>query len=137
MKCIYLSIHSDKRTVTEFLKNLNDILCDENFDTDKSLILIRSRKEKGKEFFSTPYTLMDLEYDASDIVKRLRELTIKNYSETLFDKEDDNPPLLFVFGKDIHLKQVYIKLKIKGEKNRKVLCLSFHYAERKMEFPYA
>ncbi|MBQ9886283.1 MAG: hypothetical protein IJM37_05435 [Lachnospiraceae bacterium] len=42
-----------------------------------------------------------------------------------------------VFGKNINDKMVYIKLKIKGEARRKVLCLSFHYAEYDMNFPYA
>ena len=41
-----------------------------------------------------------------------------------------------VFGKDIKGKQIYIKLKIKGEAAKKVLCVSFHYAKWKMEFPY-
>lgn len=43
---------------------------------------------------------------------------LKEYLEPLFDKDDDNPPLLFVFGKDINEKLVYIKLKIKGKENR-------------------
>jgi len=54
----------------------------------------------------------------------------------LIDKDDDKPPLLFVFGKDINAKLVYIKLKIKGETDKKVLCLSFHYAKYDMKFPY-
>ena len=66
----------------------------------------------------------------------LKELTIDEYSETLFDKDDDKPPLLFVFGKDINSRLVYIKLKIKGETTKKVLCLSFHYAKYDMKFPY-
>lgn len=81
--------------------------------------------------------MLDLDYDASDIVERLKELTIREYSETLVDKDDTNPPLLFVFGKDINGKQIYIKLKIKGSQTRHVLCVSFHYAEEKMTFPYA
>ena len=36
----------------------------------------------------------------------------------------------------INNKQVYVKLKIKGEINRRVLCVSFHYAEKVMSFPY-
>lgn len=79
---------------------------------------------------------MDLDYDAGDIVERLKELTIREYSETLVDTDDINPPLLFVFGKDINRKQLYIKLKIKGNRTRHVLCVSFHYAEEKMTFPY-
>lgn len=81
--------------------------------------------------------MVDLDYDASDVAERLKELTIREYSETLVDKDDLNPPLLFVFGKDINGKQVYIKLKIKGDQTRHVLCVSFHYAEKKMSFLYA
>lgn len=81
--------------------------------------------------------MVDLNYDTSDIVDRLKELTTKEYSETLMDKDDVNPLLLFVFGKDINGKQIYIKLKIKENEKRHVLCVSFHYAEEKMKFPYA
>ena len=79
---------------------------------------------------------IDLEYDAGDVVERLKELTIKEYSETLVDKDDLNPPLLFVFGKDINDRQVYIKLKLKTEPKEYVLCVSFHYAEHEISFPY-
>lgn len=97
--------------------------------------MISKKKSLEKEKFSTPYTLIDLDYDRSDIIERLKELTLQEYSETLFDKDDDNPPLLFVFGKDINCKTIYIKLKIKdGKKN--ILCLSFHYAEHTMSYPY-
>ena len=85
---------------------------------------------------STPYTLIDLEYDVDDVAERLKELTVKEYSETLVDKDDLNPPLLFVFGKDISDKLVYIKLKMKSEPMKCVLCVSFHYAEHAMQFPY-
>ena len=73
-------------------------------------------------------------YGADDIVNRLKELTVEEYSETKIDKDDLNPPLLFVFGKDINSKLVYIKLKIKGEQKRRVLCVSFHYAKKKDVF---
>ena len=103
----------------------------------KDLIIIRSGKPNGKEQYSTRYTLLDLEYDTYDVAERLQELTIQEYSETLVDKDNVNPPLLFVFGKDINEKQVYIKLKIKGAAIKQVLCVSCHYAEEPMCFPYA
>ena len=90
--------------------------------------------ERGNEQYSTPYTLLELEYNDVDVVERLKELTIKEYSETIVDKDDVDPPLLFVFGKNINHKQVFIKLKIKGEQKRYVLCVSFHYAEHIMTF---
>lgn len=101
------------------------------------MILISKRKSKEKEIFSTPYTLLDLGYDAYDVVEQLKTLTVEEYAETLIDKDDLNPPLLFVFGKDINNKQIYVKLKLKENQTKHVLCVSFHYAEKKMLFPYA
>lgn len=51
------------------------------------------------------------------------------------DRDDSHPPLLFVFGKMIEGRTVYIKLKIKSEK-KKVVCVSFHYAKHDMNYPY-
>lgn len=134
---IKLSVQSKEKEVIGFLCDLKNILQSEEFNIDRDLTVIRARKKSEKEQYSTPYTLLDLEYDTSDIVERLKELTIREYSETLVDRDDLNPPLLFVFGKDINGKQIYIKLKIKGCQTGHVLCVSFHYAEEKMSFPYA
>lgn len=98
--------------------------------------MLNSKPKKEKQY-STPYTMLCLEYDKTDIVEQLKELTLKNYSETLIDKDDANPPLLFVFGKTINNQQIYIKLKIKEKPSKYVLCVSFHYAKYKMHFPYA
>lgn len=135
MFLIKLSVKSKEKEVQEFLDNLKSILHSTKFCVARDLIIIRSKK-KGKDRYSTPYTLLDLEYDASDVAERLKELTVKEYSETLVDKDDLNPPLLFVFGKDIDGKLVYIKLKVKGVPAKQVLCVSFHYAEKEMCFPY-
>ena len=134
MECIEVSIKSDRKDVVVFLEELKRILQDEKFDIHDDFVLIKSKKEEIQ--YSTQYTLVNLEYDDVDVVERLKELTIKDYSETLLDKDDDKPPLLFVFGKDINGKQIYIKVKIKGGAVKKVLCVSFHYAKWKMEFPY-
>ena len=99
-------------------------------------LLIKKRKPDDEEH-STPYTILDLDYDIWDVVERLKELSVAEYSETKIDKDDLNPPLLFVFGKDINNKLVYIKLKIKGDNKKRVLCVSFHYAKEPMAFPYA
>lgn len=134
MEIIKIPIQSQKTAVKAFLEDLKEVLGDEDFDIDKNLLIIRSRKDEIE--YSTNYTLVDLEYDSFDVVERLKELTVAEYSETLIDKDDDKPPLLFVFGKDINAKLVYIKLKIKGETDKKVLCLSFHYEKYDMKFPY-
>lgn len=131
---IKIKILSDKKTVSAFLDDLNEVLGSQEFNIAEDLLIIKSSKDEIQ--FSTSFTMVDLEYDPEDIVERLKELTIFDYSETLFDDTNDNPPLLFVFGKDINNKLVYIKLKIKGDTSKKVLCLSFHYAKYTMTFPY-
>ena len=130
-----LSIRSEKKAVNAFLQELREVLNAEDFNTDNNLIIIKSNKEQPE--FSTRYTMIDLDYDSNDVANRLKELTLSEYSETLYDKDDDKPQLLFVFGKDINGRLVYIKIKIKGESMKRVLCLSFHYAMYDMDFPYA
>ena len=134
---IFLSMQSKKSEVLMFLDELKLILYSQDFNLDNDFTLIRKKKKDTDQKYSTPYTLLDLDYDANDVVDRLKELTIEEYSETKIDRDDLNPPLLFVFGKDINNQLVYVKLKIKGEQHRHVLCVSFHYAKEKMTFPYA
>lgn len=135
---IFLSIQSKKQDIIAFLKELRELLEEDDFNIDSDFTLIKKNKPDDEEH-STTYTLLDLDYDSRDIVDRLKELTVAEYSETKIDKDDLNPPLLFVFGKDINRKLVYVKLKIKEKDNqkRRVLCVSFHYARYKMNFPYA
>ena len=131
---IKIPVRSEKKDVKAFLEELKEILNAKEFNIDNDLMIVKSNKDEIE--YSTGYLMLDLDYDALDVVERLKELTIAEYSETLVDKDDDKPPLLFVFGKDINSRLVYIKLKIKGEQTKRVLCLSFHYAKHDMVFPY-
>ena len=135
---IFLSIISKRQEVLAFLEELKAFLKGNDFDIDHDLILIKKKKIDDEEY-STPYTLLDLDYNSEDVVNRLKELTVVEYSETKIDKDDLNSPLLFVFGKDINRRLVYMKLKIKKKENlrKHILCVSFHYAKEKMKFPYA
>jgi len=133
---IILNVRSKRSEVISFLEDLKNLLNTEDFNIDSEFILIRKHKKEDEEH-STSYTLADLDYDTWDVIERLKELTVAEYSETKIDKDDLEPPLLFVFGKDIERKLVYIKLKIKGEQKRRVVCVSFHYAKAPMKFPFA
>lgn len=134
MITIKIPVRSEKKDVKAFLEELKEILNAKEFNIYNDLLIVKSNKDEIE--YSTGYLMLDLDYDALDVVERLKELTIAEYSETLIDKDDDKPPLLFVFGKDINSRLVYIKLKIKGEQTKRVLCLSFHYAKHDMVFPY-
>lgn len=138
MIVIFLSRISKRQEVVAFLEELKAFVKGNDFDIDHDLILIKKKKVDEEEY-STPYTLLDLDYNSEDVVNRLKELTVAEYSETKIDKDDFNPPLLFVFGKDINRRLVYMKLKIKKKENlrKHILCVSFHYAKEKMKFPYA
>ena len=120
---IKIPIQSTKKDVKIFLNELMTILNSQNFNEDNDLIIIKSTKDDIQ--FSTGYLMLDLDYDTSDIVERLKELTLAEYSETLIDKDDSNPPLLFVFGKSIDNKLVYIKLKIKGNTQKRYYVYHF------------
>lgn len=134
MITIKIPVRSEKKDVKAFLEELKEILNAKAFNIYNDLLIVKSNKDEIE--YSTGYLMLDLDYDALDVVERLKELTIAEYSETLIDKDDDKPPLLFVLGKDINSRLIYIKLKIKGEQTKRVLCLSFHYAKHDMVFPY-
>lgn len=133
---MFLSFQTKKKEVVAFLDELHKLLESDDFDINTDLNLIRKKKRVEEQKFSTPYTLLDLDYDAEEVVSRLKELKVEEYSETKIDTNDVNPPILFVFGKDINGKLIYVKLKIRDLK-KQVVCVSFHYAKDKMEFPYA
>ena len=109
MITIFVNIQSARKDVIAFLGELKNLLEKEDFNTDIDLTLI---------------------------IDRLKELRLEEYSETKIDRDDSHPPLLFVFGKNINNRLVYIKLKIKEKHRKYVVCVSFHYAKEKMTFPY-
>ena len=112
MITIKIPVRSEKKDVKAFLEELKEILNAKAFNIYNDLLIVKSNKDEIE--YSTGYLMLDLDYDALDVVERLKELTIAEYSETLIDKDDDKPPLLFVFGKDINSRLIYIKLKIKA-----------------------
>ena len=79
MEIIKIPIQSDKKVIKAFLEELKEVLESEDFKIDEDLLVIRSSKEEVE--YSTQYTIVDLEYDSFDIVERLKELTVSEYSE--------------------------------------------------------
>ena len=75
MVIIFLSTQSKKREVIAFLDELKSILENADFDIDTDLTLISKKKQGQDQKYSTPYTLLDLDYDTEDVVERLKELT--------------------------------------------------------------
>lgn len=81
-------------------------------------------------------TLADLEMTGRERDEHIRNLEIENYSEGPLSEEfygGNNE--MWVFGKVIEGKEIYIKLTL-GEYNSNVICISFHIAKHKMTYPY-
>lgn len=113
----------EKEYVENFLEELREIL------TNKKSKLDIIQTVKNTE------TLLELNYNSEDIKKELLNLKIQEYVESVLDTKDGTT--LNVFSKIIKSQQVYIKIKIRSKENKTVLCLSFHFAEYKIDyFPY-
>lgn len=59
---ILLSIQSKKKEVVSFLDELHELLTSKEFDIDTDITLI-SKKKLYDDKHSTPFTLLDLDYD--------------------------------------------------------------------------
>lgn len=119
-----------------FVDELKNALSSDVFNADTDFIIITKDKPGNDHYYSTLYTLQDLEYDTHDVIDVLSSLTVADYSETVFDKDDSDPILLHVFGKEINSRLVYIKLKLRESDRKYIICVSFHYAKNKIVFPY-
>lgn len=123
------SIISKRKDVESFLTAVKATISDESFNIKRQFFFIVKQK--------TQETLLELGFDSEDVIKEIEKLTVSDYSETLFDKDNTNPPLLYVFGALIKEKKVYIKIKQRNADDGNIIvCVSFHYPEHPMMHPY-
>ena len=92
-------------------------------------LFIRSDRDKNFK------TLTVLEFRVEDVKKELNELSVAHYlegpvKETLYYSAD-----MWIFGKMIQSKEVYIKISM-GQPSDKVICISFHFSDYSMTYPY-
>lgn len=114
-----------REQVREFIEELKEVLNSPHCDLD---ILPKKKGEESHDPYTTENTLIDLEYDTHDVKAQLKNLTEHQYIETIKDNKNEDRPHFWVFGEEINLKEVYIKVKIKNRAKNKVFCVSFHYA---------
>ena len=92
-------------------------------------LFIRSDRDKNFK------TLTALEFRVEDVKKELNELSVIHFSEgpvkeTLYKGSD-----MWIFGKVIQSKEVYIKISM-GQPSDKAICISFHFSDNSMTYPY-
>jgi hypothetical protein len=80
-------------------------------------------------------TLHDLEISPDkrkDVISKLRS---EDYSEGPLDEKMRGILPMWVFGKEVKQKEVYIKVSM-GLENTSTVCISFHLAQHPMNYPY-
>ena len=119
-----------KGAVITFLKELQKILLDSNME-----LILQPRDDQEYEY-TTDYCLEQLGYDKSDVIKELLQLNIKNYVETCDDLRNMKSNRFYVFGKVMQKREIYIKVKIQSYDNKRILCMSFHFAKYPLKRGY-
>jgi hypothetical protein len=80
-------------------------------------------------------TLHDLEISPVKRKEIIRSLMVEDYSQgPLVEKMRGILPM-WVFGKQVKKQEVYIKVSL-GIENNEVICISFHIAERPINYPF-
>jgi len=112
---------STETKVASFLKNFKE----------KMMIWdVLFRDDRGKN----AQALLDLELTPIERKVILEALKNKDYSEGPIEEKLYGGADMWVFGKTVKKKEVYIKITM-GAMNCSVICISFHLAEQKIQYP--
>lgn len=79
--------------------------------------------------------LHDLEITPAYRKEIISSLKAEDYSQGPLEEKMHGILPMWVFGKKIKQKEVYIKISI-GTENNGVICISFHIAEHPMSYPF-
>ena len=88
------------------------------------------RDDRGKN----SQTLIDLELRPIERKAILEALETKDYSEGPLEEKLYGGADMWVFGKTVKKKEVYIKITM-GAMGSSVICISFHVSQHKMNYP--
>jgi hypothetical protein len=102
----------------------------ENFKEKMKIWDVLFRDDRGKN----TQTLAELELRPNERKTILESLETKDYSEGPIDDRLYGGSTMWVFGKIVKQKEVYIKITM-GIYGSNVICISFHLAQHKMHYP--
>lgn len=85
-------------------------------------------------------TIIELGLTRKNIRDEISSLTIEHYSCGPL-KDHHSTDEVWIFGKEINGKEIYIKLQISkyndpGELVRTLYCMSFHFAKHELDYPF-
>ncbi len=88
------------------------------------------RDDRGKN----TQTLLTLEITRQHRNEILKNLTVGDYAEGPLPEKLHGGANMWIFGKQVKGKEIYIKITM-GIESAQVLCISFHIAERPLNYP--
>ena len=80
-------------------------------------------------------SLLSLEISSLQRKQIIDGLSTGDYSEGPLPDTLHHISDMWVFGKIVNKKEIYIKISM-GNPNNKTICISFHIAEKSMKFPF-
>ncbi len=119
--CNRNAMSTTKETVAQFLKD---------FKLKMAIWDVLFRDDRGKN----TQTLTTLELRPIERKKVLEALEAIDYSEGPIEEKLYGGSAMWVFGKIVKKKEIYIKVTM-GAPGSNVICISFHLAEHKMSYP--
>ena len=78
--------------------------------------------------------LVELEFRPIERKTTLEALKVEDYSDGPIEEKLYGGADMWVFGKTIKNKEIYIKITL-GTQGSSVICISFHLAEHKIQYP--
>jgi hypothetical protein len=103
----------------------------EGFKVKMKIWDVSFRDDRGKN----AQTLIDLEIRPIERALVLEQLICKDFSEGPLKENLYNGAEMWVFGKILKQKEIYIKISM-GFPGSCTLCISFHIAEHPMKYPF-
>lgn len=80
-------------------------------------------------------TLYELEISPSMRNEIISTLAVDDYSEGPLQEKMHGILPMWVFGKEVKSREIYIKVSL-GISNRSAVCISFHFAQYPMNYPF-
>lgn len=112
---------STKTAVAAFLKD---------FKEKMKIWDVLFRDDRGKNL----QTLIELELRTKERKTVLERLETEDYSEGPLEEKLYGGTAMWVFGKTIKKREVYIKITM-GAPGTSVICISFHLSQHRMHYP--
>jgi hypothetical protein len=84
--------------------------------------------------FKNGQTLLTLDIIPAKRTEIIKSIEVKDYCDGPIEEKLYGGSEMWVFGKSINEQEVYIKVTM-GIAGRQVICISFHLAERPLNYP--